>query len=121
MGMPTARVYRNVELRQQLFGIEYPDALVLGSLAALLMLFNKSALGWDLVILLGAYVAVRVFKRGKPEHHTFNLARFYARKPHFSAAAQDTAGAAHPFPFTAAAHRSVGGGRGHSPLERSPS
>jgi hypothetical protein len=99
MGLPSARVYRNVELRQQIFGLEQMDAVVLGFLTFVLMLANRHGVAWNVVVLLIAYAGLRVYKRGKPEGYLMTLGRFYFRRPFFSAAASDTEGAAHPFPF----------------------
>lgn len=94
-----ARVYRNVELRQELLGLEPFDALGLGALGWLLMVLNRHSLGLNLLALALAYVGVRAAKRGQPPGHTTALVRFYLRRPFFSAAADDREGAAHPFPF----------------------
>jgi hypothetical protein len=94
-----AKVYRNIELRQQWLGLEPFDAIALGALAWLLMLFNAGALGWNLLVVVLAFVGVRVLKRGKPEGYTAGLIRFYlVRRPFFSAAAPDLESAEHPFP-----------------------
>ena len=94
-----AKVYRNVEMRQQWFGLEILDLFLLGAAGWALLTFNNRALGWNLIVLLVAYVLLRVAKRGKPEGYLMSLLRFYMRKPVFSAAARDRTGAAHPFPF----------------------
>jgi len=88
--MSRAKVYRNVELRQEWLGLEPFDAVALGALAWLLMLVARGALAWNLVLLASAYGTLRVWKRGKPEGTTTTLLRFYLRRPFFSAAAPDT-------------------------------
>jgi hypothetical protein len=94
-----AKVYRNLELRQQLVGLEPFDALGLGALLWVLMVFNRPALGWNLLFLIAAYAALRVVKRGKPEGYTTSVLRFYfARRPFFSAAARDQNLQDNPFP-----------------------
>lgn len=85
-----AKVYRNVELRQEWFGLEPFDALALGALLWLLMLINKRGVSWNVLILAAAYVALRIAKRGKPEGYTTTLVRFFVRRPFSSAAAPDT-------------------------------
>lgn len=94
-----AKVYRNIELRQQLFGLEPLDGLGLAALFGVLALFNPHGAGWDLLTVAVAYVALRVFKRGKAEGYTVTLLRFYFRKPFFSAGASDLEIAGHQFPF----------------------
>lgn len=92
-----ARVYRNVELRQQWLGLEPVDAIALGGLAWLLMLVNRHGLGWNVLVVVVAFFALRLFKRGKPEGHTTAVLKHYVRKPFFSAAAPDAQAALHPF------------------------
>lgn len=87
-----AKVYRNVELRQEWLGLEPFDAIGLGGLAWLLMLINRSGFGWNLVALAVAYAGLRMAKRGKPEGYTTTLIRFYFRRPFFSAAGPDREG-----------------------------
>ncbi len=84
-----AKVYRNVELRQEWLGLEPFDAVALGALAWLLMLINRNGLAWNLLLLVIAYTGIRIFKRGKPEGYTTTLIRYYVRRPFYSAAAPD--------------------------------
>ncbi len=93
-----ARVYRNVELRQEWLGLEPFDAVVLGAMAWLLMLVNRSGLAWNLVALVLTYAGLRIAKRGKPEGYTTTLVRFYLRRPFYSAAAPDRKLGAQSFP-----------------------
>jgi len=93
-----AKVYRNVERRQEWLGLEPLDVLALGVLAWVLMLVYRHALGWDVLIVLVAWVLIRLFKRGKPAGYTTSLIRFYlVRKPFFSAFEPDAELKAHPF------------------------
>jgi hypothetical protein len=92
-----ARVYRNIELRQSVLGLEPFDVVVIGALAWLLMLVNRSGVAWNVLALVVAYAALRVAKRGKPEGYTTTLIRYFVRRPFFSAAAPDTQLAGRPF------------------------
>ncbi len=94
-----ARVYRNIELRTHLLGLEPFDLLALGALAWLLMLVNRGGLTWNVLALVLAYAGLRIAKRGKPEGYTTTLFRFYLRRPFFSAAAPDRKLAGRPFPI----------------------
>ena len=85
-----ARVYRNVELRQEWLGLEPFDAVALGALAWLLMLVNRNGLAWNLLALALAYAGLRLAKRGKPEGYTTKVIRYFIRRPFYSAAAPDT-------------------------------
>ena len=94
-----AKVYRNVDRRQEWLGLEPLDALGLGGLLWLLMLLYRHAFGWNLLIVVTAWVGLRLVKRGKPSGFTAALVRFYlVRRPFFSAAAQDRDSKARPFP-----------------------
>jgi hypothetical protein len=85
-----AKVYRNVELRQEWLGLEPFDAVALGALAWLLMLINRGGMAWNILALVVAYAGLRIAKRGKPEGYTTTLIRFFVRRPFYSAAAPDT-------------------------------
>jgi len=93
-----AKVYRNIELRQELVGLEPLDAVSLGVAAWILMIVNRAVL-WNLLALAILYVAVRIAKRGKPEGFTTTLLRYHLRHPFFSAAAPDEKLAIWPFPI----------------------
>ncbi len=107
-----AKVYRNVELRQQWLGLEPFDALAVGGLAWALMLFNRDAAGWNVLVVVVGYLAIRLGKRGKPEGYTRSLVRFYTRKPFFSAGARDTRACV--FPISRAPRAADGAPRARS-------
>lgn len=92
-----AKVYRNVELRQEFFGLEPFDLIGLAAVGWVLMLIGRDAFLWDLVILVAVYVGVRIAKRGKPEGYTIAVLRHLFRRPFFSAAAPDEEVAARSF------------------------
>src|SRR5579884_1519335 len=93
-----AKVYRNVELRQQWLGLDLFDLVLVAALFTVLLLINRRAIGWHVLVVVLAVGGLRLLKRGKPEGYTTTLVRFYfVRKPFFSAAADDLEGAAHPF------------------------
>jgi hypothetical protein len=93
-----AKVYRNVEQRQEWLGLEPLDALALGALVWVLMLLHRQALGWNALVVACAWAGLRLFKRGRAAGFTSALVRFYVvRRPFFSAAAPDRAVAANPF------------------------
>jgi hypothetical protein len=96
------KVYRNIDLRQTLFGVEAPDFFVLGALFAVLIIVNNRGFGLNMLIELCAYVGLRAVKRGKPDGWSTAIAKFYLRPPFYSAAARDVVGAATPFPFAGA-------------------
>ena len=97
MALQRAKVYRNIELRQQWFGLEPVDCFALGGLLWLLVVMNRHAMALNFLAVVVCAVALRIAKRGKPENYTFGLFRFFVlRKPFFSAAAPDTKIVRHP-------------------------
>lgn len=93
-----AKVYRNVERRQEWLGLEPFDALALGALLWVLMMLYRHALAWNALLIVSAWVGLRLLKRGRPPGFTAALVRFYLiRRPYFSAAARDVEVTAHPF------------------------
>jgi hypothetical protein len=93
-----AKVYRNAELRQQWLGLEPLDATGLLALFWALQLLTDR-IAWNLVALVAGYLALRLWKRNKPEGYTTSVLRFHLRRPFFSAAATDEKSV--PFPITA--------------------
>src|SRR5262245_9683282 len=84
-----ARVYRNVELRQEWLGLQPVDAVGLGAVAWLLMLVNRGGVAWNLLALVIVYAGLRIATRGRPEGYTTTLIRYFLRRPFHSAAAAD--------------------------------
>jgi hypothetical protein len=105
MAQPLARakVYRNVDLRQEWLGLEPFDVVMLGAIAWLLMLVNRDGIAWNLLALVIAYASLRIAKRGKPEGFTTTIIRYFVRRPFFSAAARDVELSGRPFPHAAQA------------------
>jgi hypothetical protein len=92
-----AKVYRNIELRQEWLGLEPFDALALITAAWVLLALSRRGLLWNVAILVVLYAGLRIVKRGKPEGYTTALVRHYVRRPFFSALAPDAEGVRHPF------------------------
>ena len=90
MSLHTAKVYRNVELRLQWFGLEPVDWFALGALAWLLVVVNRHAMAANFLLIVIVAAFLRIIKRGKPENYTLAVVQFYfLRKPFLSAAAAD--------------------------------
>jgi hypothetical protein len=96
--MSRAKVYRNIERRQQYLGLEAVDAVALAVVLWLLLTFHRGALGINGLVMVICYVALRVAKRGKPAGYTTDLVRFaVSRRAFLSAAEPDEHGRRHPF------------------------
>ncbi len=92
MALEVAKVFRNVEIRIAWLGLEPVDWFGLGALAWLLVLVNRQALSANFLLIAVLATALRIVKRGKPEHHSLALVQFYLlRRPFLSAAAKDQA------------------------------
>jgi hypothetical protein len=99
--MSRAKVYRNIDRKQQWLGLEPVDALGLALVLWVLLTFHRGALAANAVILGGCYVGLRVAKRGKPAGHTTALLRYVVMPRGFlSAGAPDLVGRRHRFVAT---------------------
>jgi hypothetical protein len=87
-----ARVFRNLDRRQEWLGLEPADLFVLAFVGWLLMMVAGHAMAWNFAIVIASAIALRIAKRGKPTGYLPALARFYIlrRRPFRSAAARDT-------------------------------
>ncbi len=92
-----AKVYRNIELRQEWLGLDPFDALALLAAGWLLLALSRRAIVWNVAILAVLYVALRIIKRGKPDGYTTAYVRYLVRRPFYSAGARDTDAPAHPY------------------------
>jgi hypothetical protein len=91
MALDRAKVHRNAGLRQSWLGLEPLDWIGLGFVLLLFRIVNRHALGWQILVLVLAFSGLRLIKRGRPDHFTTALIRFYLRRrPFFSATAKDT-------------------------------
>jgi hypothetical protein len=90
-------VYRNIDLRQEILGVEPLDGFALAGVFGLLAFIHRHGAVWNVLVTVIAYVALRIAKRGKPEGYTLTLVRFFRRRPYFSAAAADRELDAHAF------------------------
>lgn len=97
MALARAKVYRNIELRHEWFGLEPLDCFALGGLLWLLVVVNRHAMGLNFLAVVISAAALRIVKRGKPANYSFALFRFFVlRCPFFSPSAPDTKAVRHP-------------------------
>jgi len=93
-----AIVYRNIERRTELCGVEFFDAIGLLLIAWMLAYVGAVSLPYVALTLVFLYVLLRLAKRGKPAGHTTALLRYtFLRPPFLSAAEPDYRGRSHPF------------------------
>jgi hypothetical protein len=75
--MNRARVFRNLDRRQEFFGLEPVDLFALAALGWLLMMIAPRAFAWNLLTVVGTAVLLRVLKRGKSPGYLVAILRFY--------------------------------------------
>lgn len=95
--MRVSPVYRHIERRTELLGLEVPvDLFVLGAFLGVAMFVGAGPL-YLVLALVALYALLRFLKRGKPGGYLGALLRYAGRPPVLSAAAPDVAGRLHPF------------------------
>jgi len=72
-----AKVYRNIAVPILFFGLELTDCLVVFGVF-LGVFFVSDRLVPNLVLVSGAFFAIRLLKRGKPSGYTLHLLKFLA-------------------------------------------
>lgn len=76
--MKTVKVYNKIQGRNKIFGLEFLDLLFL--LLIFMVVFVLSAnLIANLAIVITAYLALRIYKKGKAPHWTGSVVRFLTR------------------------------------------
>ena len=78
-----ARVYKHLQRRPELFGLEAIDAVLLAAFAWLLLTFFRDAFFWNALLVCLGYAVLRIGKRGKPPGFTTALVRFFAGPKRF--------------------------------------
>ena len=96
--MARARIYRHIGRRPRYLGLEPLDALLLAGLLWVLLTFHRNALASNALIVVAAYTALRLAKRGKPDGYTTDVIRYaFSRRTFLSAAEIDEVGRSRPF------------------------
>ena len=74
--MRQAKVYRNVNTVDKLFGLELVDGCLLLLVFFVAFMFNREGLFVNGAVLAGAYLALRFVKRGKPDGYLLAAGRY---------------------------------------------
>lgn len=88
MGLNSSRVYRNLDAKLKVAGLEAPDLLFVLIFAAMMnLIFGNTSLVFPLVIVLPSLILLLLFfgKRNKPEDYLVHLIRFYITPGFYSA------------------------------------
>lgn len=83
--MRNAKGYRKIHARNKLFGLEFPDLMILLLVYLFVFMFSKN-LFLNLLILLGLYLFLTFYKKGKPPHWTESWIRFLMTNRNYRAA-----------------------------------
>lgn len=89
MDLNSSRVYRNLDAKLKIAGLEAPDLLFVLIFAAIMnLLFGNTNLVFPLVIVLPCLILLILFfgKRNKPDGYLIHLIRYYITAGFFSAA-----------------------------------
>jgi len=80
--MNAIRVYRNVNSKDKVLGLELADGCILLGVFFLVFMVNKEGLFLNALALILAYFGLRTLKRGKPDGYLPCLTR-YVLSPEF--------------------------------------
>lgn len=73
--MEPVRTYTYLDRKEKLFGIEVADFLILALVYAAVFIFSTNIFA-NLGIVSACYIALRLYKKGKPPQYTIMLIRF---------------------------------------------
>ena len=73
--MKKVKGYRSIFQKNKLLGLEFPDLLLLVLIYLLVFIFSKNLI-LNIAVLGAAYLLLRLYKNGKPDHWTGSLIRF---------------------------------------------
>ena len=73
--MEPVRTYTHLDRKEKLCGIEVIDFLLLALVYAVVFIFSTNIIA-NLGIVGACYIALRLYKKGKPPQYTITLIRF---------------------------------------------
>ncbi len=76
--MKTVKGHNKIQHKNKFFGLEFFDLFFLFFVFWLVFTFSKDLLV-NLVVMIGVYLFLRAYKRGKPPHWTSSLVKFLLR------------------------------------------
>ena len=74
--MKQIKVYRKVHERNKILGLEFPELLLVVLVYLFTFILSKNIV-LNVLLVIAAYVFLRVYKRGKPAHWTSSIIRFF--------------------------------------------
>lgn len=83
--MRTAKGFRKIHARNKLFGLEFPDLMILLLVYLFVFMFSKN-LFLNVLILMILYLFLTFYKKGKPPHWTESWIRFLMTSRRYPAA-----------------------------------
>ena len=77
--MKTVKGYNKVQSKNKIFGLEFFDLFILAFVYLIVFVFSSNLI-LNSAILFGAYLILRIYKKGKPPHFTGSVIRFISRR-----------------------------------------
>ena len=75
--MNSVKTYTYLDKKEKVFGLEIADFLILAIAYAITFMVSTSLLV-NIPLLIGVYLALRIYKHGKPPKYTAMMIRFVA-------------------------------------------
>lgn len=73
--MDVVKTYTHLDKKEKILGLEIIDFLLLALVYALVFILSIN-LFFNLAVLVGAFFALKLYKKGKPSQYTMTLIRF---------------------------------------------
>jgi len=80
--MNTVKGYNKIQGKHKIFGLEFIDLLFLAVIYLIVFVFSSN-LAVNFIVILGAYLFFRIYKKGKPPHWPSSAVRFLFRPKTF--------------------------------------
>lgn len=80
--MKTVKHYNKIYGRNRIFGLEFFDLLLLLGIFLIIFVFSSNLL-INLVLVISAYIVLRLYKKGKTPHWTGSIVRYVCRPTRF--------------------------------------
>ena len=87
--MKPVRTYTHLDKKEKVFGLEVLDFLVLALVYGVVFVVSVNIFV-NLMVVGGAYVLLRLYKKGKPPKYTATLIRFIVTPKHFTLSGRDS-------------------------------
>ena len=80
--MKTVKGYNKIQTKNKIIGLEFFDLLILLLIYLIVFVFSSNLIV-NLLIVAGAYMALRIYKRGRAPHWSGSVIRFLVRRRNY--------------------------------------